>query len=84
MSFKYNQLVLPFALWSVSPPEHSITCMTCVRSDIIATGSDSGLVCIWRVLNDRLVPLHVLVGHSDSISCIITETIYHVPCLISS
>ena len=67
-------LLVPVAAWP-SPPVHSITqvLVTSLERSALATGSESGQICLWCVETDetaglRLSPRVILLGHTAEIS----------------
>ena len=84
MAFKYNQLVLPFALWSGSEPTHNITCALFLGNHKIATGSETGMICLWKVQENVLTPEFLLTGHQAPITALVCDTYSQNDCLVSS
>jgi hypothetical protein len=85
MAFKYNQVAVPFCQWSGEAPSHKITCSTFAGDHGIATGSLSGLICLWSwdAASLELSPRVILVGHKAPISSLVYDEYYGNPCVVS-
>lgn len=84
MSYKYTQLVVPFSLWSGSVPVHNISCAIFLGNDKIATGSETGVVCLWTIEDGKVIPEYFLTGHFSSITALVFDTFYGNECVVSS
>ncbi len=51
----YNsRIILPFALWSESPPSLSVSSLFInFTSDDLITGTNDGFIICWKIVSDR-------------------------------
>ena len=65
-------ITLPFVFWNKNSlePQHRITCMK-MNEDLIATGSETGEICIWELINDIYHPkILCLLGKESNCSAL--------------
>lgn len=84
MSYRYNQLVIPFALWSGSVPVHNISCALFFGDEKIATGSETGVICLWSIRENQVTPEYLLIGHVSPITALVYDTFYSTESIVSS
>lgn len=73
-TLKYSNLIVPIAVWTDSPPSHNITSAVFLGNNALATGSETGLICIWSISSTSLVPQILLSGHTKRVSSLIYDT----------
>lgn len=63
----FIQMSVPLVFWGRQPPSHKITCIC--RSEErkgVATGSQSGQICLWDVYRDHETE-RIRVSHLNSV-----------------
>jgi WD40 repeat protein len=80
--YKYSNLIVPTGIWS-GTPKHKITCVTFLGDNKLATGSATGLICLWSITENDIIPTIILSGHKTLVSALVYDEFDQNPSLVS-
>ncbi|CAF1110946.1 unnamed protein product [Adineta steineri] len=75
-----SRIILPFALWSETPPSLSVSSLFInSASDDLITGTNDGFIVCWKIVADhqKIIPRLMLIGHTNQVSFIVGSTLNH-------
>ncbi|GMS89618.1 hypothetical protein PENTCL1PPCAC_11793, partial [Pristionchus entomophagus] len=73
-----STLIVPLVMWASKPPPLKITCLQFLgQGEHIVSGTDSGVIVLWRCAPDGITPRLMMSGHCACITALSPASLSH-------